>query len=286
MKTIIYSLIAIFIFGIIATGFSHKSDNSLRILIQSSDDNISAAVLNKSAEIITGRLKSFSDEKFIITTLPEKNQIQLIFPGQHDLKRIENLLTQKGNLEFYEIYNHSNISKLLKDDGKLLSMFHEYASHDSSAEIGCISNTEISKVNAYLNSVKQIQDCKFSWSNLFEDTNVCLYALRIKNGNGVLLRGSDIESFKSEYEKTLARESIKFKFKPSATAKWAEVTKRNLNSAIAIVLDDNVIYAPVVRSEITDGNCQISGDFTPTQVRFLVAIGGNGELPVNFYVVK
>jgi preprotein translocase subunit SecD len=286
MKTTIYSLIAIFIIGIVATGFSHRSDNSLRILIQSSDNNISAAALNKSAEIITARLKSFSDEKFTITTLPEKNQIQLIFPGQCDLKTTENLLTQKGKLEFYEIYNHDSISKLLNDDGKLLSLFHENASHDSSAEIGCISNTEISKVNACLNSVEQIQNCKFSWSKQFEDTTICLYALRMKNGNGALLKGSDIESFKSEYEKTLGRESIKFNFSPSATAKWAEVTKRNLNRAIAIVLDDNVIYAPVVRSAITSGNCQISGDFTPAQVRFLVAIIGNGELPANFYVVK
>jgi len=38
--------------------------------------------------------------------------------------------------------------------------------------------------------------------------------------------------------------------------------------------------------EITGGNCTVSGGFTTEQVKYIVAIGSNGELPVSFKVVK
>jgi preprotein translocase subunit SecD len=286
MKTNIYLLIAILIIGIIIPGLSNPTGTRHKILIQSDYSKPSASSINKSAEIITKRLKSFSSGKFEITTLPDKGQIQLILSGNWDLKTIEKLITQKGSLEFYETWNYKSFSGLIKDNNVLLSLLRDKPGSDSSARIGCTSMSEINKVNAFLNSAGLDQKCKFAWSSLFDNSDVCLYALRLNNGNGVLLKGSDIESLYSEYEKVLKRESIKIKFKPSAIAVWAEITKRNLNSAIAIVVDGNVISTPFVCSEITGGNCQITGDFTIAQVKYLVAISACGELPVSFSIAK
>jgi preprotein translocase subunit SecD len=286
MKTIIYSLIAIFIIGIMVTGLSTPSKSTHKILIRSNDSNISTAALSKSAEIIAKRLKSYSSGKFEITLLPDKGQIQLIVTGACDLKTTGRLITQKGALEFYETLNYKTLSGLIKDNGLLLSLMQDKASSDSSAQIGCTSISEINKVNAYLNSAGLDQKCKFAWSIQFDNSNVCLYALKLNNGNGVLLKGSDVESFNSEYEKVLKRTSIGIKFKTSAIASWANITKRNLNSYIAIVVDGNVISAPSVRSEITGGNCQITGDFTAEEVKYIVTICANGELPESFSIIK
>jgi SecD/SecF fusion protein len=285
MKTIIYSIIAIFIIGIFATGFTYKSNNTYKILIQSTESKISLIELSKSAEIITNRLKSFSSEKFILTTFPDKNQIQVILDNQWDLKTFENLITQKGTLEFYETYNYKNLVELLKGDDKLMSLMHAKAPGDSSAKIGCTSFSEISKVNEYLNSIGLSQKCKFMWSNFFENSNICLYALRLENGEGVIVRGKDIENFTWKVT-TGNHEWIEFHFKKSAIKLWSELTKRNINKSIAVVLDNQVIFAPVMRSEIDGGHCLITGDFNQTQMKYIAAIGGNDELPVNFYVVK
>jgi len=73
-------------------------------------------------------------------------------------------------------------------------------------------------------------------------------------------------------EKESGRIIIGIKFKKEAVLSWAEATRRNMDKAIAIVLDDKVISAPVVRSVIEGGNCQISGNFTEEDARYIVAL--------------
>ena len=51
-------------------------------------------------------------------------------------------------------------------------------------------------------------------------------------------------------------------------------------------MDSNELYATVASGEINGGNCGISGDFTHLQVQYIAVIGGNGELPEKFKIVK
>lgn len=286
MKAIINSLLAIFVFGIIATGFISKPQSDYRILIQSSDSKISSAQLSQSVEIITKRFKSFSSEKFDISAIPFKNQVQVILSKKWDQKMAENLITQKGLIEFYETYYYQDIARLVNGDSVLLKLFNSNAPKDSSARIWCTTATEANKADKYLVSESISEKCRFAWSDMFGDSEVCLYALKIENGKGAVTSGSDIESFTSGRDSTWKQEYLSFKFKKEAIPLWADITKRNINRAIAVVLDGKVIYAPVVRDEISGGNCQLTGGFTSTQVKYIAAIGENGELPVTFKIVK
>ena len=67
---------------------------------------------------------------------------------------------------------------------------------------------------------------------------------------------------------------------------FADATKRNLNNAIAMVLDDNVISAPKVMSPIESGEIEISGNFTHSQVNYIASLLNNGVLPVGFTIIK
>ena len=80
--------------------------------------------------------------------------------------------------------------------------------------------------------------------------------------------------------------AIEMMFKKPAVGIWADATKRNMNKAIAIMLDGKVLLAPVVRSEITGGRSSITGNFTQLEAKNIAAMVGNGELPVNLQVVK
>ena len=286
MKTIIHSILAIFIFGIIAMGFTTKPDNTRLILIQSTDSKMSQTNLSRSAEIITNRLKNYSTAKFEIAVIPGKNQIQLTLNNSWDLKIAEQLATQKGSLEFYETYNYKGVSELLKGDGMLLTLLNGKVPGDTNPQIGCTTSAGTSKVDKYVNAAGLDQVCKFVWNNTFEDSEVCLYALKLVDGKGVILNGADIESFKISHDSKRNQDDLNFSFKKSVIPVWADITKRNIGNAIAMVLDGKVIFAPVVRDEITGGNCTVSGGFTTAQVKYIVAIGSNGELPVSFKVVK
>jgi len=154
------------------------------------------------------------------------------------------------------------------------------------AVIGCATEPEVEKVNEYLKTVSLSGKCKFAWSTSSGDANVCLYALRLEGEKGALLTGSDVESAKSGQDKASGIFELGIEFKKPAVQLWADATRRNINKAIAIVLDSRVLYAPVLRDAIEGGKCSITGNFTQVEVRYFAALCNNGELPVSFKVVK
>lgn len=287
MKTILYSLVAIFIFGIIAMGFTNKANINTNtvILIQAADSNVSSVAISKSAKIISNRLKEFSSEQFSITILPAKQQIQVSLSKNWNLKFINELLTKKGTLAFYETYNRKNLSTLINDNGYLLSMFNNKA-NDSVAEIGCCSVKETEKINDYLNTIYLNQKCRFLWSKNFDDSPNCLYAVKLQDEKNALMSSADIDSAKYMQDKESKQNEIVINFKNNSIESWADITRRNIGNVIAIVLDDNVITAPVVRSEIDCGHCMISGNFSQDEAKYIASIINNGELPVTFKRVK
>jgi preprotein translocase subunit SecD len=207
-----------------------------------------------------------------------------VLTDNRDIKSAENLLIHKGALAFYETYNRKSLSELLQSDNHLFSLLK--VDNDSVAKIGCIAATEVEKINDYLNTLVPGKKCKFAWSEHLNNSDVCLYALKTFGNKGALVTGTDIESVKYNQDKASKSNEIEIDLKKSSVELWADATKRNLNNAIAIVLDNEVIAAPIVRSEIDGGHCMITGDYTPTEAKYIAALGNNGELPVSFKIVK
>ena len=110
--------------------------------------------------------------------------------------------------------------------------------------------------------------------------------LKTNKAGKPLLAMSDVESVNSSVNEATQTILTGIKFKPSAIAVWAEATRRNLNKHIAIVIDNQVFYSPVVRSVIEGGMCEISGNFTQKDTNYFVALVSNGTLPVTLRVIK
>ena len=216
MKKIIYLLIAVFIFGIVANGFKNLSKQKESILIQSVDSKMTSAMLLQSAKIISNRLQSYSSAKYELKVIPEKNQIQVIFAGNTDLKAVEVLLTEQGAFAFYAAFDHDGLTGLLKGDSQLFSLIKAADTDHPSAKIGCTTVAEVEKVNHYLNSLALNQQCKFAWSQPSEKTEVCLYALRLEGSKGAILTGSDIENITFCKGKEAESYSIAIEFKKAA----------------------------------------------------------------------
>lgn len=61
---------------------------------------------------------------------------------------------------------------------------------------------------------------------------------------------------------------------------FKQITARNVGKVVAIYLDGFIISAPVVQSEISGGQAQISGSFTPQEAKMLATRLNSGALPV------
>ena len=72
----------------------------------------------------------------------------------------------------------------------------------------------------------------------------------------------------------------------AADRKFGQVTTENVGRPFAIVLDGKVISAPVIRSPITGGTGQITGNFTLDEASSLAILLRAGALPAKLTVVE
>lgn len=272
--------------SMIAMSFANKATNKNVILIQAVDNQVTSTALTESANIITARLKDFSTDKPVVTIIPDKHQIQVEGINETDIKSVENLITQKGRIEFYVAYNQVELLGLLKGDRHLFSLLNTMEVKNSYSSVGCTSISKIDQVNQFINLKESVKNCRFVWSDFSDTTNVCLFALKTEGIKGSLLTSNDFESVTFIKEKTKNYWYTEFSFKKPAAKVWSEITKQNINHSVAIVIDNHVICYPVIRSVIENGKCQITGNFTETDVKLFAAFGSHGELPAIFEVVK
>lgn len=285
MKKLLSLLLILFTFSTITSGQPVAAVKNQKITLQTAEPNLSADLLESSALIISGRLKSIGLDDCLIKTNLALKQIVVTLPNGVNTQFIAKLATQKGVLEFYETWNYNSIAEMT-DAVKISRLLGSGAPAGSSAELGCTTGSKVAIVNDYLKTTALGNKCRFLWNDLFDDKEVCLYAVRSVNTTGARLRGSDIQSITVREGTSGDQGSIDLKFKQEVVGQWAEITRKNIGNSIAIVLDEKVVFAPVLKSEIKGGNCQITGKFSPEQLKFLAAIASNGALASGFTQVK
>lgn len=79
---------------------------------------------------------------------------------------------------------------------------------------------------------------------------------------------------------------VSFKFNGLGGKKFGEATKNNIGERLAIVLDNEVISAPVIQSAILGGNGVISGNFTVKSASDLALLLRSGALPAPLEVLE
>lgn len=79
---------------------------------------------------------------------------------------------------------------------------------------------------------------------------------------------------------------VNFEFDSTGARRFGEVTKENVGKPFAIVLDDRVISAPVIREPILGGRGQISGNFTVQDANDLSVLLRAGALPAPLTIVE
>ena len=82
------------------------------------------------------------------------------------------------------------------------------------------------------------------------------------------------------------RPAVNFRFNTSGARKFGDYTLENIGSPFAIVLDDEVISAPVIQSHIPGGSGIITGNFSVEETTNLAVLLRAGALPAELLFVE
>ncbi len=80
--------------------------------------------------------------------------------------------------------------------------------------------------------------------------------------------------------------SVSFKFNTDGAKKFAKITKENVGKFFAIVLDKEVLTAPIIREPILGGKGEISGNFSMDEAKKLAILLRSGALPAPLDIIE
>ena len=102
----------------------------------------------------------------------------------------------------------------------------------------------------------------------------------------ILVSGGELTDAQPGFDQRSGEPIVSFRFNSSGSRKFAQATSENVGQPFAIVLDNEVISAPVIREPITGGSGQISGSFTVQAANELAILLRAGALPAPLTVIE
>ncbi|OZY86975.1 protein translocase subunit SecDF [Cellvibrio mixtus] len=102
----------------------------------------------------------------------------------------------------------------------------------------------------------------------------------------VAMEGKHISDARLAFNHDTGEPVVNFKLDNEGARRFGDMTKRNVGRVLAIVLDDKVVTAPVIRSAIQGGSGEISGSFTSASANDLALLLRAGALPAPLKVIE
>jgi SecD/SecF fusion protein len=188
-----------------------------------------------------------------------------------------------------------------KKEYPLFSVLRPYSGNEgqliSGSVVGSSNVYDTAKVNTYL-SLKQVKsllprDVKFVWElkpSTFDKSGktFLLHAIKVTGRDGrAPLDGGVVVTARADFNQQRSSESeVSMSMNGEGTKVWARLTRDNVGRCIAIILDNAVVSAPRVNSEITGGSSQITGGFTVEEAKDLANVLECGKLPAPAHIIK
>ena len=274
-------------------------------------EEVKAAVDN-SYNVLRTRIDRFGVAQPNIQTLEGKmGRIMVELPGIKEPERVRKLLQGSANLEFWETYavsakdslaaalkgetaqSSANAEQLKKDHPLLANLALNQSGVGSI--VGFADYQDTAAVNRILTmpGVKELlpRDLKLMWGVKASDMDKSgrmfeLYAIKSTERNGrAPLEGDVVTDARDEYDQ-FNKPCVSMSMNTEGARRWAQLTKQNIGREIAIVLDGYVYSAPRVNGEITGGNSQITGNFTPELTKDLANVLKSGKMPAPARIVQ
>ena len=213
--------------------------------------------LDRAIEIIRNRIDQFGVSEPLIARQGER-WIVVQLPGIKDPERAKALIGRTAQLEFR-----------LVDEGTVLNDIS-----DKMREKGA----QLDEINDYPEIAQLVPEGR----QLFAGKEDRYYILK----STPELTGAYLVNAKVEIGGEFNYPHVSIEFNKDGAKLFSQVTERNIDRNLAIVLDEVVQSAPVIRSRIPDGRAIIEGNFTLEEAKLLATILRAGALPAPVKIIE
>jgi len=100
------------------------------------------------------------------------------------------------------------------------------------------------------------------------------------------LSGKDLRRAQVSFNQNTGAPQVTIDFTTEGGKKFADISSRNVGKQVAMILDNQIISAPVIQEAITGGSAAISGNFTSDTAKALSIELNAGALPVPIKVIE
>lgn len=221
-----------------------------------------------------------------------------------EAKFINDWLLKPGKVFFYETYDAAMLNEVWfsEADGKkqadkkirfaqLLNMPASYETGNyrmSRSELGIVRIADTTEFNKIKKDLRNFipTDCIFAYEHQedpVKDSVLKVYA--IINNAWAMPAFSMLASAKAGLDERM-RPAIKLVFNEAGTKRFGKITGKNINRALAIVVDGTVYSAPMVVSKIDGGKVEITGNFTEEEARQIANMLSGGYLQLDLVLTR
>lgn len=102
----------------------------------------------------------------------------------------------------------------------------------------------------------------------------------------ILVSGDALVDAQPGFDQRTNEPIINFRFDTNGAQRFGQATQQNVGRPFAIILDNEVISAPVINEPILGGSGQISGNFTVDSANDLAILLRAGSLPATWTVIE
>ncbi len=240
-------------------------------LKQEKKDYIKTHAVDQSLEIIRNRIDQFGVAEPVIIRQGE-DEIVIQLPGVRDPKRAMKLLGETAQLEFKLVAEPAglNLSELVADA--------EGSGQWKSGE-------DLKKLNRALQNKLPSDTSIYFEKNVDPQTKVeTVTPLLLENK--VLMTGDMVKDAQVRIGGSFNEPYVSLDLTGRGGKIFGQVTEQNVGRRMAIVLDENVRSAPVIRERILGGSAQISGSFSHEEASDLAIVLRVGALPAPVDIIQ
>lgn len=296
MKKITYFILLSFIVS--CDFFKEKNEYAFTYEFENKNQITQSDIL-ETITILNKRLDRFGF-KYVINKYKGKRLNLKIKALDLDSTRINNIITNQGKLEFWEIYNGEvfqynegrffkiNETKTENNFDAKLDLDIVFSRYKGAPEILRAKAKDTSAINAVINEKgfksslpSEIGNVKFLWG-IYDQGYHPLYAAKPNKENKASLTGVVITDARQSFGYT-DKPEIVIEMNDEGALIWERITGEAFknNTKIAITLNDIVYSAPGVTSgPISGGRSSISGNFTLQEAQDLaIILSSQGSIP-------
>ena len=234
-------------------------------------DYIKNHAVNQSLEILRNRIDQFGVAEPVIIRQGE-DEIVIQLPGVKDPKRALKLLGDTAQLEFRIVADAAGVN--------LFQLIDEASRSGQWAE-----GESIKKLNRALQN--RLPDNTSVYFEKEKDKQTGLEkSIPILLENKILMTGDMIKDAQVRIGGNFNEPYVSLDMTSRGGKVFAHITEKNVGRRMAIVLDDVVKSAPVIRERILGGSAQISGSFTHEEAADLAIVLRVGALPAPVDIIQ